>query len=325
MVIFGYVSAVVVHKSSVHQKKFQKSVSVRSGNFGNQNKYTNPLLECEQSEASFTELTPFKEKLESVAKEMESRDGVSAVSVYFRDLNNGPWFGLDEGTSFSPASLLKLPLAIAYYKLAESSQGYLQKKILYDGPKASWPDVTQTIAPKESLVVGQEYTYEELIRRMLSYSDNIAYYLLYSNIPFSDLESVYNDFEIKLNGPGVVDDSIVTVQNYSSFFRILYNASYISKEGSEKILSYLIGSDYQEGLVAGVPQGVEVAHKFGEREVKGAPVKQIHDCGIIYHPDHPYLLCVMTKGDDVTMQSKVIAEISSLVYKEVDSQKNSKN
>jgi hypothetical protein len=47
---------------------------------------------------------------------------------------------------------------------------------------------------------------------------------------------------------------------------------------------------------------------------------QLHDCGIVYYPHKPYLLCVMTRGKSSDDNSKMIAEISKLVYREVDTQ-----
>jgi beta-lactamase class A len=41
------------------------------------------------------------------------------VSVFYRDLNNKQWFGVNENDRFAPGSLLKLPLAIAYFKSSE--------------------------------------------------------------------------------------------------------------------------------------------------------------------------------------------------------------
>jgi beta-lactamase class A len=136
----------------------------------------------------------------------------------------------------------------------------------------------------------------------------------------ADLQNVYNDFDLELNGPGVADDSTVTVRGYSGFFRILFNASYLNKDDSEYILSLLAQSDFTDGLVAGVPSGVPVAHKFGERELSDSSLDQIHDCGIVYYPGHPYLLCVMTEGHNTAKQISAIKQISAAVYHEVDTQ-----
>lgn len=283
-------------------------------------KYTNPLLECDQTQAEFVELKPFKDKISEAVSYLEQDREVPAVSVYFRDMNNGPWFGINSEATFSPASLLKLPLAVAYYKLNERTPGIMQKTITYKGPDSSWPAIIQTIPPKQSLQAGQVYSIEELIRRMLSYSDNLSYYILFSNIQPEDLQQVYSDFNLNLNGPGAADDSTVTVKGYSSFFRILYNASYLNQQDSEKVLSLLAGSDFNQGLADGVPANVSVAHKFGERELDGSPLDQIHDCGIVYYPTHPYLLCVMTQGLNIDKQISAIKQISSLVYQQVDTQ-----
>jgi len=69
-----------------------------------------------------------------------------------------------------------------------------------------------------------------------------------------------------------------------------------------------------------VPKEVRVAHKFGELGLPNGE-KQLHDCGIIYYPGNPYLLCVMSKGKDSQKLSGIIQTISSMVYKEVDSRK----
>lgn len=283
-------------------------------------KYTNPLLECDQSQGEFVELKPFKSEINGEVSAIEQDPDTPLVSVYFREMNNGPWFGINAAATFSPASLLKVPLSIAYYKLNEQAPGYIQKTIIYKGPDSSWPDITQTIPPKQTLVVGQTYTIEELIKRMLSYSDNTSYYLLYSNISQADLQTVYNDFNLQLPGSGATNESTVTVRGYSSFFRILFNASYLNKDDSEKVLSLLAASDFTDGLVAGVPAGVPVAHKFGERELTGGPLDQIHDCGIVYYPKHPYLLCVITQGSDTGKQIDAVKQLSTAVYQRVDGQ-----
>jgi len=109
------------------------------------------------------------------------------------------------------------------------------------------------------------------------------------------------------------------VLTYAGFFRILYNGTFLSKEMSDKALGVLTGVAFRRGIVAGVGDGVTVAHKFGERsEETGA--KQLHDCGIVYYPRHPYLLCVMTKGADFDALAGELSAISRAVYQEIDSQ-----
>jgi hypothetical protein len=70
--------------------------------------------------------------------------------------------------------------------------------------------------------------------------------------------------------------------------------------------------------VAGVPPEIVVSHKFGERHFEGdVEIEQLHDCGIVYKPNHPYMLCIMTRGHDVRTLAPVIAQISKMVYSHV--------
>ena len=72
--------------------------------------------------------------------------------------------------------------------------------------------------------------------------------------------------------------------------------------------------------MAGLPKDVTIAHKFGEH-VSGSngviSSVELHDCGIVYAPKKPYLLCVMTRGSDFDKLSGIIKSISNMVYEGV--------
>jgi len=104
--------------------------------------------------------------------------------------------------------------------------------------------------------------------------------------------------------------------------RQLYNATYLRPDLSELALSWLAQSTFRDALVAGVPPGTVVAHKFGERVAvdpqTGRELAQLHDCGVGYFPENPYVLCVMTRGSELGELMQVVREISQRVYQEVD-------
>jgi hypothetical protein len=110
------------------------------------------------------------------------------------------------------------------------------------------------------------------------------------------------------------------VYTYASFFRVLYNASYLGKQLSEWALATLAQSEFREGIVAGVPPAVPVAHKFGEHKDVATGEVQLHDCGIVYVPEHPYLLCVMTRGASFEHLDDAIASTSRLIFAQVAGQ-----
>ena len=270
-------------------------------------------------------------RIASLIKGEQQKNGSIEIAVYFRDLKNGPVFGINENAKFIPASLLKLPLAMYFFSLEEEQPGFLMTNLTYTDAVRQTLSPTATSSPSyvhqefplgTDLQIGQSYTIDDLLSRMLQYSDNFAYLTLLSYVTSQPggsevLRQKYG--ELGIIDPTYADDTI-TVRSYASIFRLLYHVSYLDAASSEKALSLLSKSDFNDGLVAGIPSGTRIAHKFGEREL-GNGIKQIHDCGIVYYPDNPYLICVMTKGSNVQSLTSVISKISGIVYDEVNSRK----
>ncbi len=281
-------------KGEIHQSGYQ---------------YISPLLEC----ADFHDIkkNELEEKLKNLINRKIKDQEITYASIYFRDLNNGPWIGINEQENFTPASLLKVPLMIAYLKIAETAPQTLQEEILIDNGEGK--GLSQNIIPLKTVESGKKYKVADLLNYMIVYSDNRAANALLQHIDPDTLDKIYADLGMKAPGDGQ-DENFMSVRDYSSFFRILYNASYLNRDLSEKALQILTNSQFTQGLTAGVPDNIVVAHKFGERVlVEG---KQLHDCGIIYKKNNPYLLCIMTRGNDFAKMSTAIKDFSGLVYTE---------
>ncbi|MEW6272785.1 MAG: serine hydrolase, partial [Thermodesulfobacteriota bacterium] len=246
----------------------------------------------------------------------------SSIAIFFRDLRNGPIFGVNELSSFAPASLLKLPLVLAYMNAEENVPGFIERKVSYSGGIDA-PE--QTIPAAESVQPGREYALQTLLRNTLVHSDNVSYLILRQYVrELTDGEALVEQTyrELGIIPPEAPTDQTVSVQGYASLFRQLHNATYLRPDLSELVLSWLAQSEFRDGLVAGVPAGVVVAHKFGERVATGADgeheVVEFHDCGIVYYPDNPYVLCVMTRGRELGALVQIVRGISKRVYDEVD-------
>lgn len=276
------------------------------------------VLRCDpESNIKSKEYTVLRNEIIDYIQEQQSKKTVTNVSVFFRDLREGSTMSINAQESFSPASLLKVPLLITYYKKAESDPSVLTRKFALSGKLDSNP---QNIKPQKSVIAGQNYTINELLDLLITQSDNLAWEAL-----ISDLRQNYSeeDFVETLSDVGIIDprkkheEQYITTQAYASIFRVLYNSSYLNMEMSNKALDLLTHSVFKDGLVAGIPEGIKVAHKFGEQSYDD--IRQLHDCGIIYYEKNPYLLCVMTQGDNLEELKPVIREISKKVYEEVSS------
>jgi beta-lactamase class A len=275
-------------------------------------RYINPLLECDQMKPLLRpEIRTLEAELEVYVREAKSRLSISHVSYYYRDLNNGVWIGSELGKAFAPASLLKVPILIAALKVVESNPGLLEKKFSYDS--SVYQDHIDPNLPDEQIVFGKSYTLRDLMERMIINSDNTAKNMIMGIIGDDKLMEVWKDLGVPEPAANSPED-FITVKDYSSFFRILYNATYLNRELSEMALEILSRTRFDVGLAKGVPNGVELSNKFGERGFSDSNIKQLHDCGIVYAQGSPYLVCVMTRGVDWQNQAELIAEISRKVY-----------
>jgi beta-lactamase class A len=276
---------------------------------------TNPVLECKEGVPIAVEKQDFRRDLEAFVGRLERSDRISRIGVSFRDLNNGPSFGIDRDVPFLPASLLKVPVMITFLKKAETDKGILDLRLRFIEPVMNVP---QLFPPEIELERGKTYTVKELIERMIKYSDNEALFLLAPHIPEDEERRLYSLLGIDIDTVRSASGAM-SVREYNSFFRILYNSSFLSRENSEYALSLLRDADFNGGLRRGVPDNIPVARKFGEREL-GSGKQHFHDCGIVYYPQHPYLLCIMTQGNDIASQMEAITSISNFVYVKIAEQ-----
>ena len=282
-----------------------------------QRRLINPLLECPDHPRG---QTPNEIALQDLVNDVIARfkKGApqSSVSVYYRDLNNGPTVTVNPMEPYIGASLMKTPIAISYFLRAEMEKNILDRMLTFD-PSADVPkDIQQTINPPDSLVPGRKYRIEDLIIRMLEQSDNEASSMLLNYDPNLSVEAVLKDMGV----PTIIKDgeAWVTVRDYASIFRILYNATYLSRAGSNRMLEILARADFDGGLRGGLPPDLIVAQKFGERSL--GDIRQMHDCGIVYLPKRPYLLCIMTRGPyGLRDLDKVVQGISRAVFEHVKS------
>ncbi len=315
LIIVTIISAVIgyiVGKSSLLHPTFSEQ------RYQGSYKFINPLLECDSS-SNFSQnvsLSRLKTKLSDTISKLQNNQQLSYASVYFRDLNNGPWLGINENENFSPASLIKLPLAITYYKEAEKNPAILQESIAVATSSAT---EKQSILPSITLDPQKNYTVDELIEHMLIYSDNQAYYTLFDHVDNDLFVKNFTDLGIDIKDAYTnPSGNIISVKSYAAFFRILFNASYLDRDMSEKVLSILSKIEYQNALVKGVNNSkIPISHKFGERTFELTGEKQLHDCGIVYYPQKPYLICIMTRGQDFSKLSSAIAELSNIIYQTV--------
>jgi beta-lactamase class A len=277
----------------------------------------NPLLVCSKDNS-----TPIDTNIQAIIQNTINAEigkgNIVTASVYYRQFLEGDWALVNGDETYYPASLNKVPLMVAYYERVEEGDVPFAANIYL--PAGSDQNAQQEIPPQHPLKQGQYYTATELIDAMIKDSDNNATLALLNAIDTSTLATVFKDLQVPFLAPGETPTNYMNVSDFAYFFRVLYNGTYISHADSEKALETLSQTDFNDGLVAGVPQGTTVAHKFGLVSVapNGTTVtgRELHDCGIVYpNEQDPYLLCVMTKSTSTLQGAETaISDISRSVY-----------
>ncbi len=271
-------------------------------------KYINPLLFLSNTEEKYAGLNPLKKMYEKYIDEKMEEGEVLNISVYFKKVNNGEWTGVREEEVYAPSSMLKIATLMAYLKDASEDPDLFAKKSYYKS-KGGEGQYYKPIA------LGPGY-YSDLVllQQMIVQSDNDATEIIQED----HVEQILNlHKELKMVSPVDSPEDFMSPRTYSRFLRTLYNATYLSRTYSEQALKLLSLSSFEKGLKAGVPSDIVVAHKFGEHtSLKDGVLqnRELHDCGIIYSPKEPYLLCIMTKGKDFPVLEKVISDISRMTF-----------
>ncbi len=233
------------------------------------------------------------------------------MGIYFEYLPSGISIGINDRANFVSASLLKVPIAMGILKEIELGQIHLTDIIIVreDMLDSRFGDLWKK---------GKDYsmTIEEALSEMIIKSDNTAKNLLLSKLNDARLKDVLDSLDIPPESEE--EQPVVSAKNYSSILRSLYLSAYLSKDNSNYLLDLMTKSAFNEGLPAGIPDEIPIAHKIGVHtpydNPKDLPVYT--DCGVIFQPLRPYILCIMIKAKKETSH-RMMKEISAAVYEYV--------
>lgn len=224
------------------------------------------------------------------------------VSIYFEFLNTGANISISKDAEFFPASLLKLPVAMAVAKKIEKGEWkWTNELVLMRNDK----DELFGTLYKES--IGTQITIEKLVEKILVESDNTAYRILLRNLDPKELNDVHEHLGLQQFFSA---DGKISAKRYSVIFRSLYNSSYLSDENSQKILLLLSKTSFKEYLGSALPESVRFSHKIGVSDEHHV----FMDAGLVYVPSRPYFLAVMIQTDDQEQAEKIMKDVSGKVY-----------
>lgn len=250
---------------------------------------------------------PLREALRKYVEKPENK-----VGVYFEYLPSGTSIGVNDREEVKLASLSKVPLAMSIFKKIERGQMSLNDSLVIKKEH-----LDQKFGNLWKKGEGTKLSVEDLIRLALVESDNTAYYVLLETLTDEEINEVYENLDIAINQEEEKEEGkffpIVSPKSYSSIFRSLYLSSFLSEQNSNRILETITKTPFNDKIVAGVPKNIQVAHKIGVFTRADTSKDVFIDCGIIYVPDRPYILCIFAKDTDEQAQ-KHMSHISKMIY-----------
>lgn len=231
---------------------------------------------------------------------------------YFEYLPTGTTIGVNEKVEFHAASLFKIPVIMAYYRGQERNGG--SEEYMLELKKEQ---IDKEFGDLWRKGPGTKLKVSEAINLAITESDNTAVKAIIPLIEEEDFAAVYEGLDIDLQ----IDDegALISAKNYSSILKSLYFSSVLEKKNSQHILELLTKTKFPDKLAAGVPGEILVAHKIGDF-VDEQGNEGFRDCGIVYVPKRPYILCMFSVGDEQTARERM-QEVSKSVYEYVSAAK----
>jgi beta-lactamase class A len=263
-------------------------------------------------------------------EEIITRNHDANIAVAYLHLGTGASYAHDETVSFHAASTMKVPVMMALFAAVENGSMKLDQPIQIRNEFQSIVDGTAfSLDPKEDgdpdlyQALGGSRPLEELIRRMITRSSNLATNLLIEKIGAStvnDLMRRIGALDIRVLR-GVEDEKAfkaglnnrVTAKDLAIALRALLPDApdpLFSEASRAKMIEILKAQEFNEKIPASLPQGTPVAHKTGD--ITGIH----HDAAIVFPPGKPpYILVVLTSGiADEKVADQLIAQISRVVW-----------
>ncbi len=230
-------------------------------------------------------------------------------SMYFEYLPTGNSIGINANNEFYAASLFKLPVVMAYFRRKEltNTKEDVKVKLTKEMLDSRFGDLWQKGE-------GYEIGLDEAVQLALEKSDNTAAEALGAAITQDAFNDVYEAIDIPLQITN--NGAVMTAKNYSSILKALYFSAVLTKEDSSKTLDYLTHSEFNDKLIAGLPKDITVAHKIGVIDEKS-----YMDCGIVYIPSRPYILCMVSSGTEDDARSRM-SSTSKMIYDFVSNAKS---
>ena len=232
---------------------------------------------------------------------------------------------IDPDKPFHAASTMKIPVMIELFRQAAARRLSLDDTLIVRNEFRSIVDGSSYALSVEDdsdrevySALGKTLTLRHLCELMITVSSNFATNLLIEKLGVDNIRATVT--RLGADGMqvlrGVEDDKAfakglnnsTTARGLLILLEKLAHGRAVDPSSDASMIEILKRQKFNQGIPAGVPPGVPVAHKTGN-------ITRIHhDAAIVYGP-RPYVLVVLVRGiEDEKRSAALIGDISRTLY-----------
>lgn len=231
------------------------------------------------------------------------------------DLTSGEIvFSFNSDLPFPQGSAIKVPILMEVFNQAHEGEFKLSDKI-----SIKTDNVVGGSGVIKNLKMPVSLSISNISTLMISLSDNTATNVLIDLVGMSNINNTLRSLglqqtvlqrkmmDIKASAGG--QENLSTPAEAASILQMLYNGTFINEQISSDIIAMLKkpGRNHSR-LASGIPNDVPIAFKYGM--LKGVST----EWAVILLPERPYAVAVMEYYKVVGEDSKVVEELSEVLY-----------
>ncbi|HKW56119.1 MAG TPA: serine hydrolase [Candidatus Acidoferrum sp.] len=257
--------------------------------------------------------------------EASIRESGADVGVAFRTLDGRLEYFFHADDAFHAASTMKIPVMIELFHQQRQGKLKLVDPLVVRNEFHSLVDGSVfTLDPADDSetdlykAVGQTRTLRQLCDLMITVSSNLATNLVIEKLGVANIRATVH--ALHADGMNVlrgVEDNkafaagmnnTTTARGLLQLLSAIARGEAMDKESSSEMIRILERQKFNEGIPAGLPAGIAVAHKTGEI------TKIHHDAAIVYAP-RPFVLVILVRGlADKKDSAALMADITRQIY-----------
>jgi len=265
--------------------------------------------------------------LEARLREIVSASGAE-VAVAYETLDGRDRLAIDADKIFHAASTMKVPVMIELYRQVKAGTLSLGDPLPVTNRFRSIVDGSPYALSEEDdsdrelyAAAGRTLSLGQLCEAMITVSSNLATNLLIEKLGVENIRRTVTRLGADAGGGmqvlrGVEDgkafekglNNTTTARGLLTLLLKLARGQAVDRPSDAAMIEILERQRFNDGIPAGLPAGLAVAHKTGD-------ITRInHDAGIVF-ASRPYALVVLVRGiADKKESSALIARISRTVY-----------